>query len=78
MLLPSSSHLPWPSPTDSGLGSLLTPCGTGPDDAARFTCMLQPDNSLVLSLERSFDALLRRDLALRRHLATGHLGAYPD
>lgn len=77
MLLPSSSHLPWPSPVPAGLGSLLTPFGTGSSDAARFTCMLQPDNLLTLSSERSFDALLRRDFALRRHLATGRLGAYP-
>lgn len=77
MLYPSSPHLPWPSPMHAGLGSLLSPCGTGSNDAARFTCMLRPDNSLTLSSERSFDALLRRDFALRRHLATGRLGAYP-
>jgi hypothetical protein len=35
---PSSSPLPWPSPPDTRLGSLLTPGGANPFDAAGSSC----------------------------------------
>src|SRR3990172_3801982 len=45
---PSSSHLPWPSPTDTRLGSLLAPCGGNLYDAAGFALCCGPEGCTPL------------------------------
>jgi len=49
---PSSSHLPWPSPTHTGLGSLLTPRGANVLDAAGFASCCGPAVCTLLARAR--------------------------